>query len=80
MKTVGAFEAKTHLSSLLDAVEEGESILITRHGKEVAKIVPVKQAEFDPEEIIRGFQELRKQTRKSSMVEIISWKHEGHRL
>ncbi|MGH9914009.1 MAG: type II toxin-antitoxin system Phd/YefM family antitoxin, partial [Pyrinomonadaceae bacterium] len=32
MKTVGAFEAKTHLSNLLDRVSKGEIITITRHG------------------------------------------------
>ena len=37
---VGAYEAKTHLTQLLDRVEAGESITITRHGKAVAKLVP----------------------------------------
>jgi antitoxin (DNA-binding transcriptional repressor) of toxin-antitoxin stability system len=37
MITVGAFEAKTHLSSLLDKVEAGEDVLITRHGQAVAQ-------------------------------------------
>jgi prevent-host-death family protein len=41
MKTVGAFEAKTHLSSLLEEVAGGEEILITRHGKPLARLVPV---------------------------------------
>ncbi len=36
MITIGAFEAKTKLSNLLDKVELGEDILITRHGKPVA--------------------------------------------
>jgi prevent-host-death family protein len=40
MITVGAFEAKTHLSSLLDRVARGEDVLITRHGKAVARLVP----------------------------------------
>ena len=40
MITVGAFDAKTHLSSLLDKVEAGEEVLITRHGKPVARLVP----------------------------------------
>jgi prevent-host-death family protein len=39
MASVGAFEAKTHFSSLLERVEKGEHI-ITRHGKPVAKLVP----------------------------------------
>jgi prevent-host-death family protein len=39
MITVGAFEAKTHLSSLLEKVEAGEEVLITRHGKPIARLV-----------------------------------------
>lgn len=39
MKHVGMFEAKTHLSSLIDKVEKGEEVMITRHGKPVAKLV-----------------------------------------
>jgi prevent-host-death family protein len=42
MRTVGAFEAKTHLSQLLDAVEQGEEIVITRRGKEVARLVKAR--------------------------------------
>lgn len=48
-KHVGAFEAKTHLSQLLDEVEAGEKIVITRHGKPVAELVPTvgkKRARF----------------------------------
>ncbi len=42
MKTVGAFEAKTHLSALLEKVCGGEEVLITRRGKAVAKLVPAE--------------------------------------
>ena len=38
--SVGAYEAKTHLPQLLDRVEGGETITITRHGRAVAKLVP----------------------------------------
>ena len=41
MSTVGTFEAKTHLSELLDRVAEGEEITITRNGKPVARLVPM---------------------------------------
>jgi prevent-host-death family protein len=41
MAEIGAFEAKTHLSQLLDQVERGETITITRHGKPVARLVPI---------------------------------------
>jgi prevent-host-death family protein len=40
MHTVGAFEAKTYFSSLLERVERGEQIAITKHGRLVAKLVP----------------------------------------
>ena len=40
MTEVGAFEAKNMLSALLDRVERGEEIVITRHGKPIARLVP----------------------------------------
>ena len=44
MKTVGAFQAKTQLSQLLDQVEKGEMVTITRHGRPVAILTPVAPA------------------------------------
>ena len=41
--TVGAYEAKTHLSELLEKVEAGAEITITKHGAPVARLVPVKK-------------------------------------
>jgi prevent-host-death family protein len=43
MHEIGAFEAKNKLGQLLDLVERGEEIMITRHGKQVARLVPVRQ-------------------------------------
>jgi prevent-host-death family protein len=40
MLEIGAFDAKNKLSSLLDRVEQGEEIIITRHGLPVARLVP----------------------------------------
>ena len=40
MRSVGAYEAKTHLPKLLDDVAGGESITITKHGVAVARLVP----------------------------------------
>ncbi len=40
MHTVGVFEAKNRLTALLDEVEEGGDVLITRRGKPVARLVP----------------------------------------
>jgi prevent-host-death family protein len=47
MSSVGAFEAKTKLAELLDRVESGETITITRHGKAVAKLVPASADEAE---------------------------------
>lgn len=41
MKKVGVYEVKTHLARLLDEVEHGEHIIITRHGMAVAELKPV---------------------------------------
>ena len=43
---VGSFEAKTHLSALLERVANGEKITITKHGKPIAKLVPVDPVEL----------------------------------
>lgn len=42
MGTVGSYEAKTHLSSLLKRTAKGEQITITKHGVSVAMLVPAK--------------------------------------
>jgi len=43
METIGAFDAKTHLSALLDRVAKGEKLTITRHGIPAAVLVPIAQ-------------------------------------
>ena len=42
MASVGSFEAKTKLAELLDRVEAGETVVITRRGRPVAQLVPVR--------------------------------------
>ncbi len=60
MKTVGVYEAKTHLASLLDEVERGECITITRHGKPIARLEAVRQPRKLPmAELMEAFRELR---------------------
>lgn len=44
MKTIGVYEAKTHLAQLLNEVAKGETIVITKHGEEVAYLVPAQEA------------------------------------
>jgi prevent-host-death family protein len=59
MKHVGIFEAKTHLSNLIDEVEKGREIVITRHGKPVAKLVPAGER-LSPEAVERRRKALKK--------------------
>ena len=44
MREIGAFDAKNRLSALLDLVERGEEVVITRRGKPVARLVPASPA------------------------------------
>ena len=61
MKTVGAFEAKTHLAELLQEASEGETILITRRGIPVAKLVTANHPEKqDLKEVVRNLRNIRK--------------------
>jgi prevent-host-death family protein len=56
MTTVGSFEAKTHLPQLLERVARGESILITRHGKPAAMLVPaLAEEQKDLKQVIAEF-------------------------
>jgi prevent-host-death family protein len=61
MKTVGAFEAKTHLNELLQKVSKGETIRITLRGVPIAKLVPDDEGERkDLKEVVREIRETRK--------------------
>jgi len=52
MRATGIFEAKQNFSALIDAVEAGEEVRITRHGREVARLLPIeRQPLLTPEQI-----------------------------
>lgn len=64
MDCVGAYEAKTHLSKLLDRVAQGESITIERHGVPVAVLRPVEPSQSMPVgEVIEKMKLFREQNR-----------------
>jgi prevent-host-death family protein len=42
MQTIGAYEAKTHFSALLEQVEKGERVIITKHGRPIVTMSPVE--------------------------------------
>lgn len=69
MDSVGAFEAKTHLSDLLDRVGRGEKITITRHGIPAAVLVPVEESgsRLTHREVVEGMRALRKRIKRDSM-------------
>lgn len=80
MRSVGAYEAKTHLPRLLDEVSRGETIIITKHGVPVARLMPPEEAPHpDVEEIIRAIRELREQIKPLKGVTIRELIEEGRR-
>lgn len=42
---VGVYEAKTHLTALLDRVEHGEQFIITKHGRPIARLIPIARTD-----------------------------------
>jgi len=60
MKYVGVSEARVHLSRLLDEVETGETITITRRGRPVARIVPIGRRRRTTHEAIEAIREFGK--------------------
>jgi prevent-host-death family protein len=61
-REVGAFEAKNTLGTLLDRVEQGEEIVITRHGKPVARLVP-NAGSADRTQARAAFERIRERSR-----------------
>ncbi|MGC9957286.1 MAG: type II toxin-antitoxin system prevent-host-death family antitoxin [Roseiarcus sp.] len=75
-----ASDAKAKWAELLDEVERGATVRITRHGKTIARVVPetdVRAAEIA--EAIEGLRALRERTGKAPLDEILASRHEGHR-
>ena len=80
MREIQASQAKTHLPQLLDDVERGETLIITRHGRPIARLVPevsLRQAEIDAatERIL----ERRKHAGRMTVEEILSARDEGRK-
>jgi prevent-host-death family protein len=63
---VGAYDAKTHLSELLEKVEAGEEITITKHGAPIARLVPVKRR-ASTEERLAAIERIQKLARGLSL-------------
>jgi prevent-host-death family protein len=61
-KHIGSFDAKTHLSGIIDDVQKGNDYIITKRGKPVARLIPYKNNEdnIKIEEILSDFDSIRK--------------------
>ena len=81
MESIGAYEAKTHLPRLLDRVARGESLIITRHGRPVARLVPVEHHDRESAgQAARRLVERRRRLKCASLAELMDTIHEGHRF
>lgn len=80
MREIQASDAKTHLPQLLHEVERGETIIITRHGRPIARLVPEahrRQQEIDL--AIETIKSIRQRTGKITAAELLSSRHEDHK-
>jgi prevent-host-death family protein len=80
MREIQASQAKTHLLQLLDDVERGETVVITRHGRPVARLAP----EINPDQdkvnaAIAGMRALRSRIGRLSLEEVLSARDEGRK-
>jgi len=79
MREVGAFEAKTHLSELIAAVEAGEVVTITRRGRPVARLMPITESSAERAAAVERIQRLRAGLVGLSRADILSARDEGRR-
>ncbi len=80
MRHVQSSDAKARFAELLGQVEQGETVVITRHGKPVARIVPDDgRRREEVEAALEGISALRKTMPKLTLEEILSARHEGHK-
>jgi prevent-host-death family protein len=75
-----ASEAKAKWAELLDEVERGRTVRITRHGKTIARVVPETDGRAAKiAEAIERLKALREKTGKAPLAEILASRHEGHK-
>lgn len=80
MREIQSSEAKARLPQFLDDVERGETIIITRHGRPIAHLVPAPANDRERiQHALDGISTLRKSTSTVSSAEILDFLHEGHR-
>ncbi|HET6469984.1 MAG TPA: type II toxin-antitoxin system prevent-host-death family antitoxin [Geminicoccaceae bacterium] len=81
MLEVGTYEAKARLSELLERVAAGETVVITRHGRPVARLVPEAEARRRRvQETIERMRALRATLPPVTIDEILEMRDEGRRF
>ena len=78
MVTIGAFEAKTHFSEIIQRVKNGEEYLVTKNGKPMVKILPVQDTE-EIDNAIKRLMQLRERTVNTTQKEIKEFVNEGRK-
>jgi prevent-host-death family protein len=80
MRAIQASDAKTHLPQILDEVERGKTVIITRHGRAIARLVPeARRRQEEIDKAIEGIRALRARAGKITLDELLSARHEGHK-
>ena len=80
MREIQASEAKTHLPQVLDEIEREESIIITRHGWVIARLIPEDSMRRDGQaEAVERLKALRATMPRVPLDELMAMRHEGHR-
>jgi prevent-host-death family protein len=80
MREVQASEAKIHLPQLLDEIERGETIVITRHGRPIARLIPEDAIRRQGRGMaLERLKALRATMPSIKLKELLAMRHEGHK-
>ena len=80
MREIQASEAKTHLPQLLDDIERGETVIITRHGRPIARLIPEASISRDLRiEMVERLKALRATMPNVPLDELRAMRHQGHK-
>jgi len=81
MRQIQASEAKAKLAQLLDQVERGDTVVITRHGRPIARLVPEADGQQAAvAQAIARLQAFRRTMPALSLDELLAARHDGHRF
>ena len=80
LREVQASDAKAQLAQLLDEVERGETVVITRHGRPIARLTPEGESRrYEISLAIENIRSVQRRTAKVTGTELTAARHEGHK-